>query len=412
MSENTNQSIDTEFLNAYTKAVIQGVLSTMSQDQANLDSAISSLVLPQNEEMNMSNRIKRRVSVNGTDVWVTANTEQELIQKIFQLGQNTKQQPVGCPTAVKHNFEEFAQKWFETYNKPNIEAVSAITNERQLTRYIYPAFGHMNIEDITSTDVQKLFTSMGSTLARATKDKVKHVLNMIFDYALAEDIILKNPLASKSIRVTGKPEEKTPAYSVQEMQYFVQNIDRVKDQRDRTWFALMLFHPLRPEECLGLQYKNIIDTDTGQKIMRIWATVTHPDRCRPVYRERLKTEASRREIAVSPAALPYIGTGQPEDFVVGGKEPMSYTAVGHMRRRIARDIEYDGKITPRRFRTTVASDLYAVTKDEKLVQRMLGHAKYSTTAMNHYIEMRSDIDTAGTIMANLYSKTDGQKISM
>ena len=395
-----NTTIDMDFLNAYTQAVVQSVLQKIALGQENLDSLITSNGLPELKENDMANRIKRRINIGGTDIWVTASSEQALLQKVFELGQNAAV-PQTAPTQEnKHNFKEFASDWFETYNKPNLTRSSAITNERQLEYYMYPAWGDKNIEDITSNDVQKLFNSMGD-VAKATKDKLKHVMNMVFDYAVSMDYMVKNPLKSRSIRIIGKPEEKTPAYSVEEMKYFVQNIDRVKDSRDRAWFALMLFHPLRPEECLGLKYKNIVRT-SNQTIMRIWATVTHPDRVRPVYRERLKTEASRREMAISEAALPYIGKGQPEEFVVSGEKPMSYTQVCHLRKRIAKDIGYDGTIVPRRFRTTVASDLYAATHDEKLVQRMLGHAKYSTTAMDHYIETRAGIDTAGNIVASVY----------
>ena len=403
-------TIDMDFLKSYTEYVVQNVIKDITL-KANLDNIIAQNNLPSNEETDMS-RIKRRIIIDGTEYWVTADSERGLLQKAFELGTLNAASgvaPVKSATSG-HNFREFASNWFDVYNKPSIETVSAITNERQLKKYLYPAFGAMDIEDITTDHIQQLFNSMGN-LAKATKDKTKHVLNMILEHAVAKHIITVNPLSCRSLRITGKQSEKIPAYSVNDMKFFAQNIHRVKNPSDRAWLALMVYHPLRPEESLGLQYKNIITGDDGQRIMRIWATVTHPDRSKPLYKERLKTDSSRRVMAISEAALPYLGNGDSEDFVVGGKSPMSYTAVRHMCRRIAKDMGYSGTITPRKFRTTVASDLYAATHDVKLVQKSLGHAKFSQVAIDHYIELRQEIDTSGSIVANVYGGNVTQNVT-
>lgn len=340
-------------------------------------------------------KIRRKINIAGFKHWIAANSEQDYAEKIaVLLGGKSKEEH------SSHNFKTFADNWFETYNKPNISTAAALTNERQLRLYIYPQIGDKNIEDVTSDDVQKLFNAMGS-MKKTSKDKTKNVLNMIFNHAIDENIIQKNPLRSSSIRLKGQSGEKIPAYSVEDMKFFVSSISKVKNVYDRAWFALMLFHPLRPEECLGLKHKNI-QIINGIKVMKLCATVTHPTRCAPVYAEKMKTDQSVRTLQIAPAALPFIPSGEPEDFVIGGKEPLSYTMCRHMCKRIAKDIGYDGKIIPRRFRTTVASDLYAVTHDEKLVQNSLGHSKHSATAMNHYIESRQQLDNTGSLVQSVY----------
>ena len=345
-------------------------------------------------------KIRRRININGSDCWISASSEQEYAEKAAALlsGIQVAKPSDGIPSA--HNFKEFADNWFQIYNKPSLSLAAAITNERQLRLYLYPAFGEKNIEDITSDDIQNLFNSM-ENMKKASKDKTKNVLNMIFNHAIDQDIINKNPLKSSSIRITGGTSEKIPAYTVDEMKFFAASIDKISNPYDRAWFALMLFHPLRPEECLGLKHKNIYMLNET-KVMQIAAVVTHPGRSAPLYVEKLKTDVSRRILQIAPAALPYIPDGEPEEFVVGGDKAMSYTMTCHMCERIAKDIGYEGKITPRRFRTTVASDLYAATHDEKLVQNSLGHSKHSATAMNHYIETRQALNTTGTIVQSVY----------
>ena len=78
----------------------------------------------------------------------------------------------------------------------------------------------MNIEDILPADVQRIFNGMNG--ARETKIKTKNVLNMVFQQALEDGLIQRNPLLSKSIRITGRGCKPTEPYSVAQMRFLVQ----------------------------------------------------------------------------------------------------------------------------------------------------------------------------------------------
>ena len=67
--------------------------------------------------------------------------------------------------------------------------------------------------------------------------------------------------------------------------------------------------------------------------------------------------------------------------------------VRRMNDRIGRQLEFDGAITPRRFRTTVLTDLYDRTKDIKLAQSAAGH---TTPAMcrKRYVKGRNNSSKA------------------
>lgn len=150
-------------------------------------------------------RIRRRVTLNGQLTWITADTEQEYAEKLLKAANVATEPPK--PDVPKHNFREYAQRWFDVFSKPNVETVTATTYARQLRLYLYPAFGEMFVEDIKPSDVQALFNGIDG--ARETKLKVKMVLNMIFQQAIEDEIIVKNPLASKSIRITGRAPKPT-----------------------------------------------------------------------------------------------------------------------------------------------------------------------------------------------------------
>lgn len=131
------------------------------------------------------------------------------------------QEPLG------HDFGRYALDWFEVFSKAHIDRTTAITYERQLKKHILPAFDGLCVEEITPADVQKLFNAMDAETApkaKATKQKVKNVLNMILQQAAEDHLITRNPLCSRSIRIQGRPSASTPLYSVAQMQYIAPRI--------------------------------------------------------------------------------------------------------------------------------------------------------------------------------------------
>lgn len=343
-------------------------------------------------------RIKRRVNIGGVVRWVTGNTEQEyadnLIKAMTGEGAAAMQQP-----RSKHDFAEYATNWFEVFSKPNIELVTAKTYERQLRYHIIPALQDMAVEDVTVADLQRLFNNMDTDevkKAHSTKQKVKTVLTMIFQHAADEGIITKNPMKSRSLRIKGGASIETPPYSVEQMRYIVEHIAAVQNPTDRMYLALQTLHPFRLEEVLGLRWQDI---DLDENTVHICNTVTHPDRNQPVFAERTKTEASNRTIQLVTQIKQYLTPGKPDEFVIGGEQPLSYTQLRKMRKRIQRDIHFDEPITPRRFRTTVLTDLYDQTKDIKRAQAAAGHTT-ATMTLKHYVKGRGQqSDTAAPIAA-------------
>lgn len=139
-------------------------------------------------------KINQPVIIKGGKRWITANSLQEFTDKVADLLSKPQ-------SADKHLFSEYAWNWYNVYSKPNVETVTATTYKRQLTLHIIPAFEEQYIEDITTDDVQRLFNNMSG--AKATKEKVKIVLNQILDTAVEGGLLEKNPLKSKRIKIKG-----------------------------------------------------------------------------------------------------------------------------------------------------------------------------------------------------------------
>lgn len=233
--------------------------------------------------------------------------------------------------------------------------------------------------------------------AGETKIKTKNVLNMVFQQALEDGLIQRNPLLSKSIRITGRGSKPTEPYSVAQMRFLVQHIGVIEMPSDRAYMALQALHPLRLEEVLGLKW---MDIDTLGQVINVRRAVTHPQRNQPQIKET-KTEASRRQIDLVPQILPYLQRGRADEFVLGGETPLTYTQTRRMCERIQRDTGFSEPITPRRFRTTVLTDIYDATKDITQAQTAAGHTTAAMT-LKHYVKGRQERANTAAPIAGIY----------
>lgn len=360
-----------------------------------LDNRTSLRSCPESEDRMLLNKkkIRREIQINGEKVWITADNEQDYANKLLKLSGVTHHEE------AKHLFRDYADRWFYGVSKPNIVNVTANTYRRQLDHHINPVLGDMNLEEIDAFAVQQVFNRLSSDARQDTKNKIRIVLNQIFKMAVEEDLIRHNPMASSTLRVKGLAAVETEPYTVEEMRYFASHLNDIQDPYDRAWLALSVCFPLRPEEVLGLQWRDI---DKTSGVIRIRNTITHPDRNRLFFRTYTKTAASRRALAIPEKLYEFLPEqGTDEEFVIGGKEPVSYTKLRCMRKRIAEQIGYNGTITPRRFRTTVATDISASTHDLKLVQHMLGHADPQMT-LKHYDKGRQTAVDGASVIADCY----------
>ena len=105
---------------------------------------------------------------------------------------------------------------------------------------------------------------------------------------------------------------------------------------------------------------------------------------------------------MSPECRKYLQPGNPDDFVIGGSKPLSYTQVRRMCNRIAKQINFEESITPIRFRTTVLTDIYEITKDIKLTQAAAGHSTADMT-LKHYVKGRGDKSASQSSVTKLYA---------
>ena len=368
------------------------VLSQWLEQPPHLDNSTQELdCMPfQQGVEGMATKINRTVTVNGVKRWIHCNTEQEYCDRLAKLFCKEPQ------SEVKHLFSEYALNWFETYSKPNIATATVKLYSHLLTYHIIPAFEGMAVEDIRADDIQRLFNGMDTS--KETKYKVKRLLNQVLNAAVDDEFLVKSPLKSDRIKITGAESTTTAAYSVEQMQYLVQHIEDIQSAQDRTYMAIQTLHPLRLEEVLGLKWSDI---DLEHMALHVNRAVTHPTRNQPEVKDT-KTRSSVRTIGLSQLAISYLTPDKADDFVLGGSSPLSYTQVRRMCERIQKDTGFTEKITPKRFRTTVLTDLYDKTRDIKLVQAAAGHTTADMT-LKHYVKGRGNVVKSAAAIESVYT---------
>ncbi len=113
-------------------------------------------------------------------------------------------------SAVK--FEAFNEKWFEDYAKLNLKS-TIYTRQRQLTKRVYVAIGHIRLDRLTTREIQKLINSLakdgvnentGKALSRKTMVHYLSFISTVIDYAIKMDMLTDNPCRSVTIPKGGK----------------------------------------------------------------------------------------------------------------------------------------------------------------------------------------------------------------
>lgn len=338
-------------------------------------------------------RIRRTITVNGVKRWVTASTEQEYAEKVAALFADPNK---AKNSKNSHIFKNYANNWFAVFHEPNVQTYTRKTTRRNLDKHIFPVFGNKAIEDITPADIQEVYNSFGDA-AKGTLLKARQPMNQIFNRAVEDGIIARNPVKSSSIVMRGRPEEETEPYSLEEMRYIVAHIPCVRNPIDRAYLALQALHPLRHEETLGLCGGDI---DKANNVINIHQAVEIGDGVGKL--KATKTQGSVRTIPLVDAAKQFIPNIPPNKLLFGGDKPYRHWDVVQMRRRITADIGLDQLISARRFRATVLTDIYDTSKDIKLTQRLAGHTNPNMT-LQHYVKGRQPKQDTAKLIADRYN---------
>lgn len=118
---------------------------------------------------------------------------------------------------------------------------------------------------------------------------------------------------------------------------------------------------------------------------------------------RQGTQDGRKQTGYRPVpeAIPYLAPHVADGFCIGGEAPLTYQQGKRACERIRKGISFPGKVTPRRFRPTVLTDLYAQTKDIKNGPICTWHTA-AAMALKHYVNGRNARTGTAASVASAY----------
>ena len=302
--------------------------------------------------------------------------------------------------------KDYMELWLNNVKKNELKPKSFDRLEQTLTLYVYPAIGHIQLQAIKSSDVQKMINNLrDSGKSHSTIKKAYDAVNACFKLGITQKTIAKNPAVGVTIPSKKLlPPKKIQFYTQDEAALLVKQAMSFWGNGKRRYplgafVPLILNTGLRAGELLALKWGPDIDTenktltihnnvvfvrdrdkDKGYKLLEQDSVKTDAgqDRTIPLNDDALAALLDIRQVTGS---YPYVMTTSEKNIV----KPRQ---LDQMFRRIAAAAGLpDDKIYGvHALRHTFATMLLSNNIDIKTVSKLLGHSDVTVT-YNTYIHV-------------------------
>lgn len=283
---------------------------------------------------------------------------------------------------------------------------------RELQSLVLPTFGRFLLREMTTGRVDRFLREQAAiSYARARHSRV--VLNLMFNFALRQDAVVRNPVTGTA-RLS-KPKHEPKALSSEQIAQVRAAAREWRvgaslngprpDGQVRDLIEVMLGTGQRIGEALALR-KADVDLDATPAQVTIAGTLVVV-KGRPVFRqEHPKSDASRRTVAIPSWTAEILRrrlaliAEEPDEHLIfftrNGTPLAPYNARRTLRKILASANLTELDVTPHSFRRTGATAI-ARASDAETAARYLGHGSADITTA-HYIEAAAcsvDPDPAG-----------------
>lgn len=362
------------------------VIRQLMQLAANLDNSTSEGI--SKGEDDMPKRLSEKVTINGRTRWVHGYSVQELFDNYVKLMVDE-----GLIEWVEDDetvpmFGKYLKEYYGTF-KQGQQSNTVVNRERTIRNHIEPAFGNKRMDRIRTTDIQRWFNSLAKTYSKETILKIKNVMSPVFDAAVEDDILDRNPMASKRIEIHGKETVHHKAIPKEKMEEIRSGLGELPE-RECLMAALLCYTGMRFEEILGLRWEDI-DFENNSIVIR--RAVVHPNRNMPEIKCP-KTKTSERKIPICNALFRLIFKGGYGFVLYSEKDekhetPLSYTEARRLFDKIRKKFDILD-YTAHDFRDTCATQWRESGMPLDMIARILGHSKTETTE-KRYVKYRGEM---------------------
>lgn len=306
------------------------------------------------------------------------------------------------------NLDDWFNRWMNIYKiksiKPNTEREYTHIYKKSISPYL----GNRLIKTITKSDIQELVDrAFDDHYMYERQSKIKIICKDIFQRALEDDLIYKNPVSG--IKLRSDKEVKARSLTLEEQNTFM---DYAFSSMYYNLYQVALNTGLRPGELFGL-YVSDIDFDTG--MISVTKTLVYQkyltDTRKEFHIESPKTKQSIRKVPMNSVCREYmlrqvelkkmLSEKRPKQqndylFVTKFNTPLNSQIYSDSINAVVKQINltrsFDNqfqKFSGHTLRHTFATRCFEAGVEPKTIQKYLGHATIKMT-MDLYVHVTDE----------------------
>lgn len=322
-----------------------------------------------------SKLLRKSFTYEGKRYDVYASTKSELEERISDKKAALKRGEVILESTMR--VSEWANMCVNTY-KTNISDETLRNYKYSLNKHILSEIGNKRLKDVKAITCQEVMNKCEG-MSRRTINEVYQMLNFIFQKAVDNDLINKNP-ASKISRPAGTKETRR-SLTKREEEFF---LSAVKRHPHGLYFMLMYGCGCRPTEAANIEGRDISYVD-GKPLLHIRGTKSKAaDRYVPIPPEVLELIPERPEPF---KRLCLTAAGQPFNQRSRQRAWSSLTRIMNIemgcrvyRNELIPPLPLDESLCPYCLRHTYCTNLQKRGVDVRTAQVLMGHSDIRMTA--------------------------------
>lgn len=262
-------------------------------------------------------------------------------------------------------------------------------------KHIKPKIGEKEIRKVNPLICQKVLNDMSdSGMKNSTEHIVKAIMSNMFEYAVQNDVISKNP-CKKAVKVSGKEQEERLPMNLVEQKKFINLITGGKYEYI---FRFVLQTGLRVGEALALRWSDI---DYENNILTICRSLNEDKSKKEWIFEKTKSKAGERNVPLTKEARRILSLvkeqqkGYAVNIVYGDLVFRNPDGKCIIRHRLSARLNYICKLNGMRtismhiLRHTFATRCIEAGMNPKALQSIMGHETISTT-LDLYVKANDD----------------------
>jgi Site-specific recombinase XerD len=289
--------------------------------------------------------------------------------------------------------KELTDEWYRVKKQGKIRRNTECAYSSILKRI--EAIQTMKVKDVKRYNIESLISDIQKEGYSNTAQRVLKLLKDIFDYAVENDIVYKNPCMGLSVKHTEKvkrilTEDETKIIDTAQM-----------PSRDKAFVYLLRYTGMRRGELFALS-KQDIDKDTLTIHVHRTLIDNNGD---PYIQDVTKTPAGDRYIPIflrlAKPLFEYINTVDDILFLNKSGKLMAANSMQYMFKGIIKKYGFGADLTAHCFRHNFISECYKAGVDIKRVQAWVGHDDVDTT-LNIYTKLSKIELQDGSMMDDYY----------